>query len=213
MKIVMRIVALALMPVSVMLARVAPVSAQIAFYPAVAGAYYCPFQFMPVFAGWQDVFARSAIDCLINAERTSRGLPPLRYSSQLSLAAYQHLNEAVGLKWWGPNQNSHVNPVTGTTPQVRVWTTLYCFLPPLSFGAAKIGEITYTGAGGSHYPPNAAVNWWMNVSTSGHREIILDPEFTHFGIWASGQTADRQLEGISPAGTYVVVFGTCPMLW
>ncbi|KJY21686.1 allergen V5/Tpx-1-like protein [Streptomyces sp. NRRL S-104] len=151
-----------------------------------------------------DAAARNAVICLINAQRTQRGLPALTTNQALTTAAQQHSAAAVQLKWWGPGKDSHRNPQTGSTPQSRIKAAGYC-PNPRSWGVA---EITYTGWGGSG-TPNAAVNWWMNVSTWGHRQIILDPSMREIGAWAQPGSADPAGAGASQAGTYVVTFGRC----
>ncbi|MFI6145285.1 CAP domain-containing protein [Streptomyces sp. NPDC051109] len=152
-----------------------------------------------------DSAARNAVICLINAQRTQRGLPALTVNQALTNAAQQHSAAAVQLKWWGPGKDSHTNPQTGSTPGTRIKAAGYC-PNPRSWGYA---EITYTGWGGSAGTPNAAVNWWVNVSTYGHRERVLDPSMREIGAWAQPGAADRAGAGASQAGTYVVTFGRC----
>ncbi|MFG2341815.1 CAP domain-containing protein [Streptomyces yangpuensis] len=151
-----------------------------------------------------DTAVRNALVCLINAQRTQRGLPALTVNQALTTAAQQHSAAAVQLKWWGPGKDSHRNPQTGSTPESRIKAAGYC-PNPRSWAFA---EITYTGWGGSG-TPNAAVNWWMNVSTWGHRQRILDPTMREIGAWAQPGAADRAGAGASQAGTYVVTFGRC----
>ncbi|MFE5494387.1 CAP domain-containing protein [Streptomyces virginiae] len=155
-------------------------------------------------SGSNDTASRNAVICLINAQRTQRGLPALTTNPALTTAAQQHSAAAVQLKWWGPGKDSHRNPQTGSTPQSRIKAAGYCPNPR----SWAVAEITYTGWGGSG-TPNAAVNWWMNVSTWGHRQIILDPSMREIGAWAQPGAADRAGAGASQAGTYVVTFGRC----
>ncbi|GHB66899.1 hypothetical protein GCM10010347_41180 [Streptomyces cirratus] len=151
-----------------------------------------------------DSAVRNALLCLINAQRTQRGLPALSTNTALTTAAQQHSAAAVALKWWGPGKDSHRNPQTGSTPESRIKAAGYCPNPR----SWAVAEITYTGWGGSG-TPNAAVNWWMNVSTWGHRQIILDPSMREIGAWAQPGAADQAGAGASQAGTYVVTFGRC----
>ncbi|MEU3909829.1 MULTISPECIES: CAP domain-containing protein [Streptomyces] len=146
--------------------------------------------------------ARLAVACLINAERTQRGLQPLTSNPSLTAAAQQHTAAAVQLKWWGPGKDSHTNPQTGSTPQSRIKAAGYCQNPR----SWAVSEITYTGWGGSG-TPKAAVTWWMNSPT--HRSIILDGSLREYGSWAQAGAADRAGAGASGAGTYVVTFGRC----
>ncbi|KPI33203.1 SCP-like extracellular [Actinobacteria bacterium OV450] len=151
-----------------------------------------------------DTAARAALICLINAQRTQRGLPALTVNQALTTAAQQHSAAAVQLKWWGPGKDSHRNPQTGSTPQSRIMAAGYCPNPR----SWAVAEITYTGWGGSG-TPQAAVNWWVNVSTYGHRQIVLDPTLKEIGAWAQPGAADPAGAGASQAGTYVVTFGRC----
>ncbi|MER6032569.1 CAP domain-containing protein [Streptomyces sp. NPDC001835] len=146
--------------------------------------------------------ARAAVMCLVNAQRTQRGLPALAINQALTNAAQQHAVAAVQLKWWGPGQDPHRNPQTGSTPQTRIQGAGYCPNPR----SWEFSEITYTGWGGSG-TPQAAVNWWMN--SPGHRAIILKPSLREIGPWAQPGSADRAGASSSSAGTYVVTFGRC----
>lgn len=128
--------------------------------------------------------ARAAVMCLINAQRTQRGLPSLTISQALTNAAQQHAVAAVQLKWWGPGKDPHRNPRTGSTPQSRIQAAGYCPNPR----SWEFNEITYTGWGGSG-TPQAAVNWWMN--SPAHRAIILKPSLREIGPWAQPGSADR----------------------
>ncbi|MEU7556358.1 CAP domain-containing protein [Streptomyces sp. NPDC044571] len=151
-----------------------------------------------------DVQVNDVVVCLINAERARRGLPLLTVNQSLTKAAQQHAAAAVQLKWWGPNKDSHTNPQTGSTPQSRIMAAGYCPNPR----SWAVNEITYTGWGGSG-TPKAAVNWWVNISTWGHRQIVLDPNLRDIGRAALPGAADRSGAGASGAGTYVVTFGRC----
>ncbi|MET9964135.1 CAP domain-containing protein [Streptomyces sp. NPDC006326] len=151
-----------------------------------------------------DVQANDVVVCLINAERARRGLPLLTVNQNLTKAAQQHATAAIQLKWWGPGKDSHTNPQTHSTPQSRIMGAGYCPNPR----SWAVREITYTGWGGLG-TPKAAVNWWVNVSTWGHREIVLDPNLRDIGRAALPGAADRSGAGASGAGTYVVTFGRC----
>ncbi|SOY63505.1 Allergen V5/Tpx-1 related protein (modular protein) (plasmid) [Cupriavidus taiwanensis] len=156
---------------------------------------------------------REAVRCLINAERTSRNLGALSANSRLTSAAQGHADAAASLKWWTGGANPHVNPQTGSTIDSRISATGYC-------GGKQrlIGEIAYTGRGagapsegcplGECATPAAAVNWWMNISKSGHREQILTSAYNELGTALAGVAATP--DGALPEmGTYVVDFGAC----
>ncbi|MFB6560826.1 CAP domain-containing protein [Streptomyces sp. NPDC056400] len=146
--------------------------------------------------------ARAAVICLINAQRTQRGLPALTVNQSLTNAAQQHAAASVQLKWWGPGKDSHRNPQTGSTPQSRIQAAAYCPNPR----SWEFSEITYTGWAGSG-TPQAAVNWWMN--SPGHRAIILKPSLRDIGAAALPGAADPAGASSSNTGTYVVDFGRC----
>jgi uncharacterized protein YkwD len=146
-----------------------------------------------------------SVICLINAERTSRNLVPLRIDGRLVAAASGHSSEAVRLKWWTGGGDPHVNPKTGSTIESR----LSKFCSPSK--PILMREITYTWWG-DQASPDSAVNWWMNISKGGHREAILDPGLRSFGVAVKPDVADG---GLKPGpgdkmGTYVFDFGTCP---
>lgn len=158
---------------------------------------------------------RDALICLINAERKANGRPALARNKQLDAAALGHAGEAQRLKWWGSG-NPHVNPEkgpqdAGSAIAQRIRDAGYC-----PAGATRFSEVAFNwvGAGNAENPggasPVGAVNWWMNISKSGHREAILDPAVKEIGTGISGQSADRNLQPQAQMGTYVVNFAACP---
>jgi uncharacterized protein YkwD len=167
----------------------------------------------------QAALSREGVLCLIEAERNCRGLPGLRRNHELEVAASGHARAAVQIKWWVGSADSHTNPQTGSTPTSRIKAAGYCPNPPHAWGAK---ENTYHGAGVGKYSgtnhtcpgsscgsPEAAVDWWMNISHSGHRETILDPQLKEFGFAAMGEVADPAIANVSPRGLYVLDFGFC----
>jgi uncharacterized protein YkwD len=158
---------------------------------------------------------RDALICLINAERTSTGKQALARNRQFDMAALGHTSEAQRLKWWG-SSNPHVHPDKGPRDagqaiSQRIRDAGYC-----PAGATRVSEIAFNwaGLGTTENPggptPAGAVNWWMNISKSGHREAILDPSIKEIGVGFSGQTADKNIPPQQYMGTYVVNFGACP---
>lgn len=160
---------------------------------------------------------REAIRCLINAERVAFILPPLSVSQRLARAADGHAGEAVRQKWWDGSNDSHFDPENQTNPRARIIAQGYCQGQP-----RQTAEITYTGTGvdpsGVNCPlqacstPAAAVNWWVNISTAGHRERVLDPQVREIGVGFRGDTADPDASADAQMGTYVVNFGDCATL-
>ena len=152
----------------------------------------------------------AAVACLINAERTTRGLTALTRNKSLEKAAVGHTGEAQRLKWWVDGADPHTNPETHSTISSRIKAAGYCSTP------IWVSEIAYTwaGLGSAENPggatPLGAVNWWMNISTGGHREAILEQKIRELGIGFSGQVAIRTASAQPDMGTYVVDFGACP---
>lgn len=146
---------------------------------------------------------QNAVACLINAERTSRGLPALAMNKQLNKAAIGHTGDAIKLRWWVAGANPHVNPQTGSTPDSRIKAAGYCGGNP-----RRTSEIAYTWSG-DQAAPVGAVNWWMNISKSGHREAILDSAIKDIGVGYGGVVAASNIGSNADMGTYVVNFGAC----
>ena len=153
--------------------------------------------------------AITGVTCLINQERSRLGLERLADNAELREAANQHVTAALAQKWWGPGADPHRNPqVSGSGQEQivdRIQNAGYCL-----GGRSWAGyEITYNGWGPGHGTPRAAVDWWLNVSTQGHAEIIRDPSLTEIGVAPRGGAADPAGSGFSDAGTYVVTLGRC----
>lgn len=156
-------------------------------------------------AGYYNNRISEAVRCLINAERAKEGLPPLRMVGPLNVAAGSHVRAAVSLKWWvAEDTDTHTNPQTKSTPVSRIRGAGYC---PNARSWA-VSETTYTGWGVKG-TPRAAVHWWVYESEEGHREIILSPSLTDFGVGVQKGSADPAGAGARNAGTYVVTFGRC----
>jgi len=166
----------------------------------------------------------TAVRCLVNAERT--GLKPVKkYISlgkagapTLGTAAARHVADAVRLRWWGkvePGKNCrpvqgnpgqcdpHVNPQTGSTPKSRAQAVGY----GRRCASFAVGENTYAGWGASSVTPRAAVTWWMNSKP--HRATILNPAYTELYTKVAWGSADPAAGSITPALTYVQLFGRC----
>ncbi|WP_157963836.1 CAP domain-containing protein [Actinocorallia populi] len=161
---------------------------------------------------------RSAVLCLVNAQRTSRNLTALSSNNALYSAARGHVMAAVSLKWWGkvapgkncrPLQNDpttcdpHINPQTGSTIEGRVRASGYL----TGCRSYNYAENTYTGWGTARVTPRAAVTWWMG--SPGHRAAILNPVFRETGIAVARGSADPAAGSTTPAAAYVQLFGNC----
>jgi len=99
---------------------------------------------------------------LINEVRVQYGLRPLAISPELSIAARFHSQEMDDLSFF-----AHTSPNTGTVAQRSAM-----------FGETAASEII---AGGT---PAGAVERWLN--SPGHRNAMLHPDRTYFGIGGVG---------------------------
>jgi uncharacterized protein YkwD len=132
--------------------------------------------------------AKTATLCLLNAERSARGLSRLTSDGQLGKAAQRYSASMVRQRFF-----DHVSP-SGSTLDSRVRRgTSY-----LRGGVRgwSLGENIAWGAGDHRS--------WMR--SSGHRRNILDRRFRHIGIGvATGAPGDVQGQ---PAATYTTDFGS-----
>jgi uncharacterized protein YkwD len=136
---------------------------------------------------------RAATLCLINRERTSRGLRALRHDGQLRKVALSYSREMVRQGFF-----AHVGHDGSTLAgRVRDRTTYL-----RSAARWSLGENLYWGSG-SRATPYESVDGWMH--SSGHRHNMLNPGFRDIGIGiAIGAPEDVDGE---PAATYTTEFG------
>ncbi len=99
---------------------------------------------------------------LINAERASHGLGPVRMSNVLMQVARAHSQDMIDRDFF-----DHTNP-DGWGPGDRLDNAGYNWM--------TYGE----NIGGGYTSAELMSNGWMN--SSGHRAIMLTPEFTEIGI-------------------------------
>ena len=111
----------------------------------------------------------SATLCLLNAERTSRGLVALRGDAQLRSAALEHSKDMVAHQYFAHEDQS------GDGPEDRIYDTGY--MP--EYGPWVIGENI---AWGTDYLATAReiVRAWMDSTP--HRHNILYTDFREIGI-------------------------------
>lgn len=139
--------------------------------------------------------ARETTLCLLNEERTSRGLRPLREHVQLRSAAqsYAQLMD-------DENFFDHVSPGGSTMVDRLKRSTSY-----LRSGRSwVVGENLAWGAGGAETPARIVQAW---MKSPGHRRNILNGRFRDIGI---GITPGAPVSGVSAASgaaTYVNEFG------
>jgi uncharacterized protein YkwD len=110
----------------------------------------------------------AAIGCLVNAERTARGLVAVRPSSALDLAAQRHAVDMIGRRYF-----AHVSP-TGGTLDMRANRAGYLTAPCWALGE----DLGWAKPESSN--AEAVVAAWMASPT--HRAVILDPEFREIGL-------------------------------
>jgi uncharacterized protein YkwD len=137
---------------------------------------------------------RAATLCLINRERTSRGLRALRHDGQLRKVAQGYSRQMVRHGFF-----DHVGQ-DGSTMSSRIrGRTTY-----LSHAAGwSLGENIYWGSGERATPRQSVTAW---IHSAGHRHNMLNPRFRDIGIGiATG--APEGAEGM-PAATYTTDFGT-----
>lgn len=106
---------------------------------------------------------------LVNQERVSAGLAPLRYNPALSNVARMKSQDMIDHAYF-----SHQSPVFGNPFEM-----LMGFGIPFRAAAENIAEGQQT--------PQAVMNDWMN--SPGHRQNILNPGFTELGV---GYAVDAQ---------------------
>jgi uncharacterized protein YkwD len=133
----------------------------------------------------------SSIGCLINEERTSRGLAPVQANGDLRQAAVSHSSEMVDEGYF-----EHTSPA-GVTFIDRIESTGYMR------GARSwlVGENLVWGSG-SLSTPQALVTAWMNSPP--HRENLLKPRFREIGIAAVVGTPESRNDstGVTVSSEY-----------
>jgi uncharacterized protein YkwD len=107
---------------------------------------------------WRDEVLR-----LVNIERERVGVSPLTHNQTLEDQATQYCCEMIYYDFF-----AHDNPVTGTDLSDRAEEFDYDYL--------AIGENL---AAGQSTPAQAMANW---MASEGHRENILNPQFTELGV-------------------------------
>jgi uncharacterized protein YkwD len=133
-----------------------------------------------------DPAAVAATLCLLNKERTSRGLNALTESSVLDKAANRFADDMVARRFF-----DHVSPGGGTfMDRIKAagWSPS---------GSWTAGENIAWGSG-DLATPASIVDGWMH--SAGHRANILNGAFTQVGI---GITDGAPQAGIDDGGTYV----------
>ena len=127
--------------------------------------------------------------CLVNRERTSRGLKRLRASSKLDRAATSHSRDMVRRGYF-----DHVSPGGGTVQdrlkQAGYFTGArsYAFAENIAWGGGHLGSA------------KRIVESWMN--STGHRHNILGRQYTELGVGIALGTPEEH-----DGATYTTNFG------
>jgi uncharacterized protein YkwD len=137
--------------------------------------------------------AKRMIVCLLNFERTARGLGPLSQNALLDAASQAHSNDMVERHFF-----KHDAP-DGTTPQDRMAAAGYVPGPNGMTGEnIAWGEDT----AGS---PASIVDELMH--SPHHRDNILRPQFTEVGVGLTLGDPPRREPTDLPSATYTTDFG------
>ncbi|HEX6714737.1 MAG TPA: CAP domain-containing protein [Thermoleophilaceae bacterium] len=137
--------------------------------------------------------AGQATLCLLNRERTRRGLPALRENGLLSAASLEHSQDMVRRRYF-----EHTTP-DGQTVGDRLRTIGYA-----RGVTASAGENIAFGFG-RESTPAAIVRIWMD--SPGHRADILRPSFTEIGIGIAAGAPELPSVKQADSATYTTDFG------
>jgi len=137
--------------------------------------------------------AGQATLCLVNRERTQRGLPALRENSLLSAASLEHSQDMVHRDYF-----EHAS-VDGRSVADRLRAIGY------SRGvSASAGENIAYGEG-AEATPASIVDAWMH--SPGHRADILRPAFTEIGVGIALGAPELRPNQQAHSATYTTDFG------
>jgi uncharacterized protein YkwD len=140
--------------------------------------------------------ARRLTLCLLNLQRTRRGLDPLLRRAELDVASQRHSEDMVARRFF-----EHDTP-EGIDPQRRMLAAGYpsdnaITGENIAWGAGKLGT------------PRAIVRVWMHSPP--HRENILRPHFTEIGMGLYAGAPAKQYSN-HQAWTYTTDFGGPPVI-
>jgi uncharacterized protein YkwD len=137
--------------------------------------------------------AAAATLCLVNAERTSRGLAPVSTDAKLGAAASALAKDMVARRFF-----DHTSPDGGTlSSRLRAAAWL-----PAS-GAWSAGENIAWGSGSLGTPERIVASW---MASPGHRANILRASFDEIGVGIAAGAPQAGVTGA--AATYVTDFGS-----
>jgi uncharacterized protein YkwD len=158
--------------------------------PAVASQDACEAASARVGEASQGQLLRATL-CLLNAERSRRGLPRLRLNERLSEAAERHSRDMVRRRYFSHDSlggASFVDRIrrTGYLRSARSWSVA----ENLAWGSGNRGT------------PEQIMRSWMH--SPGHRSNILTGRFREVGI---GVIEGAPVRVGLPAATYTTNFG------
>jgi uncharacterized protein YkwD len=170
----------------------AAVSASTAAARARAAGERCSFaEALPGQAAPEDV--RDATLCLMNAQRTARGLGRLRDQPALAAGAGRYARLMVRRRFF-----DHTSP-GGSTMLSRIKATSY-LRDVISW---TVGE-NLAWSSGPLATPRATVQAWMR--SADHRANLLDRSFADAGVGIAEGAPEALVDG-EVGGTYVTDFG------
>jgi uncharacterized protein YkwD len=160
----------------------------LAAVPAGARAAACPSADQPVGTA-PAASVEAAVACLVNGERTSRGLVAVDRAAALETAAQRHAADMVARRYF-----AHVSPTGGTVDKRARragYLTAPCWAVGEDLGWAPPDLATARGV----------VDAWMDSPS--HRGVILDRSFRDIGIGL----VDRAPVGDAAGATFVLELG------
>lgn len=159
---------------------------------AAAGADRCPGAMdIPDSAAKVDQAAYAMI-CLVNAERTSRGLRPLKGDGDLARAAREHSRDMTKRNYF-----DHVSP-GGETVGDRIRDAGY----GKPGDGWRVGENLGWGTG-RRAAPNALVDEWLNSPP--HKKNMLNGAFRELGVGVAQGAPNKRTD--LPGATYTLNLG------
>lgn len=160
---------------------------------AAVGADRCPAANDIPASQAQVAPATDAVVCLVNLERTTRGLKALTRDADLARAARGHSRDMAGNQFF-----EHTNP-NGDTVGDRVRKAGY----GKPGDGWRVGENLGWGTGG-RATPAALVDMWLDSAP--HRKIMLATAFREVGVGVAPGAPKRTTSGLAGA-TYTLNLG------
>ena len=141
--------------------------------------------------GASEAALSDATVCLVNGERTSRGMRALRRNRRLSRAAVSHTRDMIQQHYFEHVSLAGKDVVdrltsTGYLGRVRNWV---------------VGENLAWGIGGLSTPQEIVTSW---MNSPGHRKNMLNRRFREIGI---GVVFSVPTDDAAVAATYTTTFG------